>query len=200
MGILLNRLKDARARVLDTKPSDPPSKDELEMLFGVSTTEPTEQDMFVMIDKVKTWIDSISNMGSNMSLGIDILSANAGSNLVVAYQRLTLVAGNISTDTVTDDTITTKSSTDVEFDWLDSRRINVVMLGPGDGVRPMRVIFDADRNLEDSGNYAGTVFSSGNTTLQRMDWDGSDWVGIAWLAGWTVDMYQMMPAILEELA
>ena len=199
MGNLFKKIANAQARVFDTKPSEPPTRDELEILFNVSRTDPTERDMFEIIDKFKTWIDSIQNMGSNVSLGIDILSENAGSSILVAYQRLTLVAGDISTTTVTDDTITTASQTPLEFDWLDSRRINIVMLGPADNVRPMRVIFDADHLLEDSGNYAGTVFPVTATKLQRMNWDGSDWVGIAWDDGWTIDMYQLTPTVLLGL-
>lgn len=201
MAITLKKLADAKARVLDTKPSEPPTRDDLEMLFGMNRISPTERDMFSLIDKLKTWIDSIGNMGANVSVGLQVLTENAGSGLLVAYQRLTIATGDISTTSVTNDTITTRSQTSIEFDWLDSRRINIVMLGPGDAVRPMRMTWDADRNLEDSGNYAGTVFPVTAVKLQRMNWDGSDWVGIAWdtAASWVVDLYQIMPAILEEL-
>lgn len=118
-------------------------------------------------------------------------------NIATAEQRITIVAGDLSTTVTTNDTLTTASATDFEFDWTDSRRFSRAVLAPASGVRPMDLRFDLVR--ADKPGLQGTVFGRTPTTLQAFTWNGSSWDAVGWDVGWVIDLIQFIPGGVPTL-
>ena len=126
-----------------------------------------------------------------------------GSGLVCAAQRLVITANDLSTTSVADDTITTLSETNHEFNWGDARRLSRIVLSPAETVGEMRLIYNkitADLPVQAS-DYQSIAWGASATTLQKLDWDSvnSEWDGQAWNAGWVCDLLQIFAGGMETL-
>ena len=187
MPITLKTLADAKARLLDTKPSEPPTREDLEILFGVSKTKPIERDMFTLIDKWKTWIDSISNMGANISVGFQQVMETG--LFLEAYQKLTVATATNS--------LTTLSQTATAFDWTDPGRTSKVLVPRASGVRNYPLLFDLV--MTDVHTQQGMAFAKGENTLNFVYWDGAAFQDVNLDAGWEVTLWQLVPAVMTEL-
>ena len=126
---------------------------------------------------------------------LDIVKREAG-GWALASAGMTITADDLSTTTVANDTFTTASQTDYEFDWNDTRRIGRIVLSPGEGVRPLDLRFDMV--LADQPELQGTVYAKTDTKLQLRTWNGAAWDASAWGVGWTVDMVQAIAVTLPE--
>lgn len=140
--------------------------------------------------------EELRRMSAHIYEGLGIIKETLGT-LGIAVQRLVVDATNLSTTTVTDDTITTASVTPVAFDWQDARRISRIVLSPGKGVRSYGLIYDI--NLSDKDDYRGVMFGAGTNKLQRVGWNEAIWEGKAFDIGWTCDLVQLVVGDLKEL-
>ena len=142
-------------------------------------------------------IDKLRAALSDIYQALDLVWQFSAGSVVVAFQRLTITSDELSTTDAANDTLTTNSETDIEFNWTDPRRLNRVVLSPGEGVRPLDLRFDMV--FTDLPSLQGTVYARGANELQLRTWNGTTFDGSSFDAGWVIDMVQIIPAGLSEL-
>jgi hypothetical protein len=132
--------------------------------------------------------------------------------VAVAYQEITIAAGDLATGSVANDTLKTASQTDVEFKWSDGRleKGRSVMLEPAIGVPEMGFVMDTSAHINPAVLHA--VDAAGNVThnlqmdcvtpypgqptyLQRRQWSNAsgDWDldAVAWTVGQKLHLTQL---------
>lgn len=118
--------------------------------------------------------------------------------VVVAKQRIEIVAGDLVTIQSASDGLVTLSDTPFAFDWMDTRRFCKCVVSPGHGVPYYEVYFD--KAMQTGRNDVPmSVWGASEDTLQLIQWSGTVWTAMPWIVGWTVDLIQYIPAGLPPI-